>query len=261
MDNLTQIRQLDTNWDRTKIRTLIKGEALVTITDATGQQYTEMREGRTAYDMRCSAFDNGRIEDILEPIQLDIAIDAISKENGDAATALWMATRGYTEDEIDDAMALVSGKPARHLLDRGIELVRRYEGGRAVERQGSRVGSAVCWRCMEAPAEPGELCRDDCDGLTDRKRRQLAGLKRGATGTPTEPYDPTKRPDPSTMTNREIKDELHHLKRTAGLSLTEPTRGRNRNAPIPGGSEYTKQVVPYGTSPDEIEGVGWSPLA
>jgi hypothetical protein len=115
---------------------------------------------------------------------------------------------------------------------------------------------------MEAAAVPGELCRDDCDGLSDRKRRQLAGLKRGPAGNSNEPYDPTKRPSVDELTEDERQREILRLTRTQGVSVTEQANGRRRNPPIAGGAEYEKQVAfAYGTNPDEIDGVGWSPLA
>lgn len=256
----SEIAQLDTRWSRNKIKTLVLGDATVTITDATGQTYTEERKGRTAYDLRCSALDNGRIEDIIEPMQLDIAIEAIEKWDSEASLAVHLTTRGWTEDEIDDLMAAVTGRPAYQLVNRGIDLIVRYEGGRSFERAGSRVGSAVCWRCMERAAKPGELCADDCDGLTDRKRRQLAGLLRGPK---VPPYDPTERPAVDTMSDDQRLSEINLLAVTQGVSV-EDARGvdrRRRDAPIAGGTEYDRNVVPYGTSPDEITGVDWSPLA
>lgn len=254
---LSDVQRLDQRWDANKIRTLIHGEAVVTITDATGRQYDEVREGRTAFDLRCSALDNGRIDDILEPLQLDIAISEIVKDNPQVAICLHATTRGRTPAEIAEAFDTTEDRILRY-LDRGIELVRRHEGGRAVERSGNRVGSAVCYRCMEAPAEPGELCRDDCDGLTDRKRRQLAGLHRGPA---VPPYDPTERPSPYAMTEQEIANEVNHLLATQGVSDVDAAGidRRKRDAPIAGGKEYQNQVFPYGSSPSEIAG-GWSPL-
>lgn len=255
-----EIAQLDRRWDANKIRTLVLGEARVTITDDTGRQYTELREGRTAYDLRCSALDNGRIEDILECVQLDLAIEAIEKWDGDAAFAIWLTTRGFSEVEIDEITAALTGKSAYQLIERGIELIRRYEGGRSVQRSGSRVGSAVCWKCMERAAKPGELCADDCDGMTERKRRQLAGLLRGPK---VPPYDPTEQPPVSEMSEDQKLSEINFLAVTAGVSVAK-ARGvdrRKRDAPIAGGTDYARNVVPYGTSPDEITGTDWSPLA
>jgi hypothetical protein len=243
------IDRLDQRWDTNKLRTLIHGEATVTITDATGRQYDEVREGRTAYELRTSALDRGNIDDILDPLQLDIAIKAVGLDNPREAAALHLASRGV------DIEAWGKGR----LLDRGIELVRQHEGGRATERANAAAGEAVCWRCMEAPAKPGELCRHDCDGLTDRKRRQLAGLLRGPA---VRPYDPTEVADPAMMTEAEIEAEIAHLASTQGISDAD-ARGvdrRKRDAPIAGGSEYAKRVVPYGTSPDEISGEEWSQL-
>lgn len=256
--SLADIQRLDQRWDSTKIRTLIHGEATVTITDATGRQYDEQRAGRSAYDLRCSALDNGRIEDILEPLQLDLAIAAIADQNLHAAIAMHATTRGKNLAEIADAMGVDEGRVGRY-LERGIELVRRHEGGRAVERSGSRVGSAVCWKCLERPAVPGELCEEGCDGKTDRERRQLAGLLRGPA---VPPYDPTEVADPAMMTQEEIDAEIAHLAATAGVS-DEDAWGvdrRKRDAPIAGGAEYAKQVFPYGSSPSVIK-EDWSPIA
>lgn len=256
--SLADIQHLDQRWDSTKIRTLIHGEATVTITDATGRQYDEQRAGRSAYDLRCSALDNGRIEDILEPMQLDIAIAAIADQNLHAAVAMHATTRGKNLAEIADAMGVDEGRVRRY-LERGIELVRRHEGGRAVERSGNRVGSAVCWKCMERPATPGELCEDACDGLTDRQRRQFSGLLRG----PKEgPYDPTEVADPAMMTQEEIDAEIALLASTQGISDVDAAGvdRRKRDAPIAGGKEYQNQVFPYGSSPSEITG-GWEPVA
>lgn len=244
------IQRLDQRWDTNKIRTLIYGEATATITDATGRQYDEVREGRTAYELRTSALDRGNIDDILDPLQLDLAIREIAKDHPRHAAALWLASRGYMPEELGYSSVT---------LARGITLVREHEGGRATERANATAGEAVCWRCMEAKAKPGELCRDDCDGLTDRKRRQLAGLHRGPAKPP---YDPTEVADPAMMTQAEIDAEIAHLAATQGISDTD-ARGvdrRKRDAPIRGGAEYNKQVFSYGVSPDEIEG-SWSPLA
>lgn len=263
---ISDVARADQRWDSNKIKTLIDGHATVTITDATGRQYDEVREGRTAYEMRLSALETGNVDDILEPLQLDIAIKAVAKQDNDVAGALFLRTRGHGFEECDPyelSDVVGSHKKDRHLLDRGIELVRRHEGGRAAERAGQHAtGSAVCWKCMERPAAPGELCETTCDGLTDRKRRQLAGLRRGpGEGQSNQPYDPTQVADPALMTQEEIDAEIALLASTQGISDTD-ARGvdrRKRDAPIAGGKEYANNVFPYGTSPAEIAG-GWQTL-
>lgn len=260
----SEVRAADQRWDTNKIKTLIDGYAVVTITDATGRQYDELREGRTAFDLRNSALDTGNVDDILDPLQLDIAIKAVAKTNNEAAGALFLRARGHGFEETNPyelSDVVGSHKRDRHLLDRGIELVRRHEGGRAVERSGTRVGSAVCWKCMERPAVPGELCEQACDGKTDAQRRQLAGLKRGANSA-RQPYDPTIVADPAMMTQDEIDAEIQLLADTQGVSVAD-AKGvprDQRDAPIAGGRTYNNMVVPYGSSPGEIVGVEWSPL-
>jgi len=254
----SDVRRLDQPWDTNKLRMLILGEATVTITDATGRQYDEVRSGRTAYDLRCSALDGGRTDDIHEPLQLDIAIEHVAKDQPNVALALHLTTRGSTPEEIAELMDLTEDRVDR-LLDRGIELVRRHEGGRAVARRENRVGSAVCWRCMVRPAKPGELCEEACDGKTDAQRRQLSGLLRGPA---VRPYDPTERPDPCMMIEPgEIEAEIALLASTQGVSDMDAhgVDRRKRDAPIAGGQEYAKQVVPYGSSPSEIS-VPWTPI-
>lgn len=62
-------------WTANKIKMLVHGEAVTTIKDATGREYDEMQEGRTAYEQRLKAYETGSVDDILDVIQLDMAVD------------------------------------------------------------------------------------------------------------------------------------------------------------------------------------------
>lgn len=262
--SINDIKQLDQPWHKGKVEMLINGETMAVVTDATGRQYDEPHTGRSAYDQRSAALDNGNVDDILEPLQLDIAIRTIRDPH--VRNAMLLRTRGFgfNGDDYELSRAVGSHKSDRHLIERGIELVRRNERGRSVERSGNRVGSAVCWKCMDRPAMPGELCESNCDGKSDKLRRQLSGLKRGPVGNSNEPYNPLHVSDPCLMTEAEIEAEIAHLAGTQGVSDAD-ARGvdrRKRDAPIAGGTEYGKRVVAYGLNPEEDMGddFDWNPI-
>lgn len=237
------IRAADGTWTASKIRTLVEGEATVVVTDATGREYEERREGPTAYELRCRALDTGNVELMHDVIQLDMAVETI-RDDGVFVAMVDTTVFGTDVDELEDVTG--RGRAGRHLLDRGVELVRRHERGRRSERVrlGRDGDEPVCFRCMtRRVSTPGDLCSEECDGLTRSQRRRHANLRRGPVPANT-PYDPTERPDPAMMSQAEIEAEIAHLAETQGSSVIYP--GPKREAPIPGGHEYASRVHPYG---------------
>jgi hypothetical protein len=216
------IRQLDRAWSKEKILMLLDGAVEID---------GDLHVGLSAYQMRIAAQSSTHdfADLIIEAAQLDAAIrNGIVKDKEVRAAMLLRTRLGMAENEIEDA--LQSSRPGYALLERGIELVQRYQRGqhqqlRRVRANRGEGDQPMCWRCMSvAVARPGEWC-----GCIDKERKS----DRSLTG-PGSTYDPAARPNVAEMTDEERRQEIELLSKT-----------QNRG-PIPGGEYYRKIVSPVG---------------
>lgn len=213
MISIQEVRAADQPWSPTKIRTLIEGEAVVTITDATGREYEERREGPTAYELRCRVLDKGDVDTLLDLIQLDTAIDSIDDDVVRHAM-IAVTVHGLPIDAARDWSG--RGRPGHQLINRGIELVRRHERARRSDRVrvGREGGDPVCYRCtVRRVAKIGMLCSPTCDGLSRADRARFANLQPGPEPDARR-YDPTRRPRATRMSRAQVEAEIEYLSRT-----------------------------------------------
>lgn len=171
-----ELAALDAPWSANTIRLLLYGETRYVARDATGREYEAVATGRTADDLRQSAYEGGSPEQVLDATQLDLAIDRIDDPGVKAAMKLRAMHHPHelTDNDIDDMLAPYGEKrPAHQLIKRGIQLITHGEAMRAVEvdRRHPSTGP-VCWRCLRTRVTlAGDDCGDTCRALKDNKAR------------------------------------------------------------------------------------------
>lgn len=216
---LDTVEGLDRPWDERRIKLLVDGYCAVG---------DELHTETSAFELRTRALGGGDLDLVLDHAQLVRAIRSIR----DKTVRNAMLLRVFTgEDEYEIQLLLSSRRAGHHLLSRGRELVRRYEGGQHASKRRKLRGlgdGPVCWRCMNALVErPG----DECDEFCEPKRR--AGRPGGLEGRKDAPVED--------MT----LDEL-----VATQDEPESYKKWNRKL-FSGGSTYANNVFPAGVHIEE----------
>lgn len=156
----------DNVWGRARVDTLLYGEA-THHAQFDGVDCDWVEEGPTALDLRSRAVNDGDIEAVLDPVQLDLAARDIRDPHVRAALQL-RAHTSATVEEIESFVSDPRGRSGERLIERGADLVVRGEKARSRNRARAQ---AVCWRCCSEPvSRPGEECGMDCSALPGASR-------------------------------------------------------------------------------------------